>query len=208
MSDSSTTLIQLLPVGPMWPRAVDGLVRDALLAGLGAGFDRVRTRADQILDEADPRTAVEMLSEWEENLSLPDTCAELADTVAERQRRAHAKLIRIGGSTFAYFTAVAAALGYVIEIEEHPAATSDMHCESPLDPDDVVVNGRSIPWCFVLDIRVPSGITVFELDCRAGGCDEPLSWWDNDYFECVMRSEFRRRLATRHLYIRFLYGED
>lgn len=209
MSNSAaTTLVQLLPTGFLWPRQTDDLVRDKLLAALGKSYDRVRARADQLLDEADPRTAVEMLAAWETNLSLPDTCADLADTVAERQRRAHAKLIRIGGDTFDYFKGVARALGFEIEIEEHPAATCESHCESSLDPDDVVVDGKSLPWCYVVDIRVPAGIAVFELDCTTGGCDEPLSWWDNHYFECVMRAEFRRRRTTRHLYVRFLYGTE
>lgn len=208
MSNSATTLIQLLPTGVLWPRQVDGLVRDALLAALGKSYDRVRVRADQVLDEADPRTAVEMLPEWETNLTLPDHCGELAETVAERQKRAHAKMIRVGGDSFDYFKGVARALGFDIEIEEHPAFTCESACVDALDPDDVVVDGKSLPWCFVVDIRVAAGIPIFEFDCQAGGCEDPLAWWDNAYFECVMRSEFRRRLTTRHLYVRFLYGEE
>lgn len=206
MSGAITTLRQLLPTGVLWPRSVDGLVRDKVLSGLAKSYDRVRARADQLIEEADPRTAVEMLAEWETNLSLPDTCAPLAETVAERQRRAHAKLISIGGDTFDYFKGVARALGYEIEIEEHVAFTCISACDDALDPDDVEVGGKLWPWCYVVDIRAPA-ITVFELDCTAGGCDEPLSWWDSHYFECVMRREFRRRLTTRHLYVRFMYGD-
>lgn len=209
MSASATTLTQLLPEGIAWPRDSQGLTRDAVIGALARGYDRVRTRAQQLIEEADPRTAVEMLGEWEANLSLPDSCTGLcsaeAETIADRQRRAHSKLISIGGNTFGYFKGVAAALGYEIEIEEHVAATCDSDCESPLDPDDAIADGLSWPWCFVVDIRA-SATTVFELDCASGGCDEPLSWWGESYFECVMRREFRRRLATRHLAVRFLYG--
>lgn len=206
-NNAATTLVQLLPTGFLWPRQTDDLVRDKLLAALGKSYDRVRARADQLLDEADPRTAVEMLAAWETNLSLPDTCADLADTVAERQRRAHAKLIRIGGDTFDYFKGVARALGFEIEIEEHPAFAAGSACGSALDPDDLVINGQPAPWCFVIDIHAPAE-TVFEFDCAAGCAEEPLRWWGNDYFECVLRREFRRNLSTRHLYVRFIYGES
>jgi uncharacterized protein YmfQ (DUF2313 family) len=206
MSAGGDILRILLPIGDAWPRAVPELVRDQVLDGLGLSYDRVRRRALDLVEESDPRTAIEMLPEWEAALGLPDTCAPLADTVAERQRRAHAKLIARGGDTIAYFTAVAAALGFAITIEEHQAATCESDCEAALDPDDLVIDGLPAPWFTVIDIRAPAEI-VFELDCLAGGCDEPLAWWGNEYFECVMRREIRRRRATRHLYVRFAYGE-
>lgn len=206
MSAGGSILRSLLPSGDAWPRAVAALVRDDVLDGLGATYDRARQRALDLVEESDPRTAVEMLPEWESALGLPDSCAPLAETVVERQRRAHAKLIRRGGHTIAYFVAVAAALGFAISVEEHQAATCESDCEVAIDPDDLVIGGLSMPWPFVLDIRAPAE-TVFELDCLAGGCDEPLAWWGNEYFECVMRREVRRSLYTRHLYVRIFYGD-
>ncbi|CUW41150.1 Putative bacteriophage tail protein [Magnetospirillum sp. XM-1] len=203
--DYGATLRALLPTGEAWPR-MPGLLRDDLLDALGETFARIHNRALDLIEEADPRTAVLLLPEWEQALGLPDECTGQAETVAERQRRAHAKLIAVGGDTFEYFTGVAAALGYAITIAEHPAATCESHCESPLDPDDLVVGGVSMPWCFVIDIGAPTE-TIHELDCVAGGCDEPLRIWGNQLLECVMRREFRRRRTTRHLFLRFAYGD-
>lgn len=205
MTQGGDILRALLPSGEAWPTSVPELVRDDVLDGLGRTYDRVRQRARDLIEESFPGTAVEMLPEWESALGLPDSCAPLADTVAERQRRAHAKLIRRGGYSFAYFIAIAAALGFDIHIDEHPAATCESACDVGLDPDDLVINGKPAPWCFVIDIIAPAE-TYGELDCLAGGCDEPLRWWSNDYLECVLRREFRRNIATRHLFVRFFYG--
>lgn len=204
-ADYGATLRALLPTGEAWPRLPD-LLRDQLLDALAESFARVHNRALDLVEEADPRTAVLLLPEWEAALGLPDDCTGPAETIAERQRRAHARLISVGGHTFEYFTGVAAALGYAITIEEHPPATCESDCVSSLDPDDLVVGDLPSPWCFVVDIRAAEE-TINELDCAAGGCDEPLRWWGNQLLECVMRREFKRRRMTRHLYPRFAYGD-
>lgn len=206
MASSGTTLRALLPTGDVWPRSVPDLTRDQVLDALGVTFDRVRGLAAQLIEESDPRTAVALLPEWERAVGLPDACDALADTIAERQRRAHAKLIRKGGWSRDYFTRIAAALGYQITLVEHTPATCISDCTAALDPDDLTVDGWPRPWPFVLDIHAPA-TTTGELDCRAGGCDEPLRWWNNDYLACVLRREFRRSLPTRHLYVRFFFGD-
>lgn len=203
--DYGATLRALLPTGEAWPRMPD-LLRDQLLDALGETFARVHNRAQDLTEEADPRTAVLLLPEWEQALGLPDECAGQAETVAERQRRAHAKLISVGGHTFEYFIGVAAALGYAITISEHPPATCESDCTVALDPDDLLLEGKLQPWCYVIDVNAPTE-TIHELGCTAGGCDEPLRTWGNKLLECVMRREFRRRRMTRHLYPRFAYGD-
>lgn len=72
-------LLELLPLGAVWPRDLDtGLAK--LLLAKADEFARVDGRADQLIEEADPRTTSEMLSDWERVVGLPDECMDLAPT--------------------------------------------------------------------------------------------------------------------------------
>jgi len=204
-ADYGTTLRALLPTGDAWPRLPD-LLRDQLLDAMAESFARVHNRALDLVEEADPRTAVLLLPEWEAALGLPDDCTGQAETIAERQRRAHARLISVGGHTFEYFTGVAAALGYAITIKEHRPFICRSRCTDALDPTGLEVDGKPMPWCFVVDIHAPPE-TFHRFRCRST-CTEPLRTWGNRLLECVMRREFKRRRLTRHVYLRFAYDGD
>jgi uncharacterized protein YmfQ (DUF2313 family) len=64
----------LLPRGLAWPRAVDAHLTK-LLSAFSLEFARVDQRVDDLLDEADPRSTLELLPEWERMAGLPDPCA-------------------------------------------------------------------------------------------------------------------------------------
>lgn len=109
----------LFPTGPAWSRE-RGAPLDALLAGLSAVWERVDHRAADLLGrEADPRTAIELLPEWERALGLPDPCLAEPLTIADRQRAVTERLSSEGGQSIAFFTALAARLGYTVRIIEH-----------------------------------------------------------------------------------------
>lgn len=101
-------LAQLLPRGSLW--ALDsGSVLSKLLLGIADELARVDGRAEDLVEEWDPRTADECLEDWERVLGLsPDE----ADTVANRRLAATARFIAQGGCTAAYFTGIATALGF------------------------------------------------------------------------------------------------
>jgi uncharacterized protein YmfQ (DUF2313 family) len=87
---------------------------------------RIDARIEQLLQEADPRTADEMLEDWERVLGLPDKCAAEEDlSILERRLIAWAKLTEQGGQSRAYFIDLAARYG-------EPGVTIDevrpMHC--------------------------------------------------------------------------------
>jgi uncharacterized protein YmfQ (DUF2313 family) len=79
-------LSALLPPGKLW-RTV-GSVLEKLLLGSADELERVDGRGDDLLDEADPRTATELLDEYERELDLDE-----AATTAERRARVVARLI-------------------------------------------------------------------------------------------------------------------
>lgn len=129
----------LLPLGDAWPRRPDALLTK-LLAALAEELARVDARSDQLLSEALPAAALELLSDWERVAGLPDACsAELATTFAERRQNVVSVLTQQGGASRAWFIAFAARLGYEIEIDEfRPFITGLSKC------GDVLNGGHSV----------------------------------------------------------------
>ena len=84
---------------------------------------------DQILLEADPRTASLTLTDWERVYGLPDICvaaAGITQSVSERRAALVALITMLGGQSPAFFIALAAVMGYAITISElHPQTTED-----------------------------------------------------------------------------------
>ncbi len=77
----------LLPPGKVWKLIPASILSKVFLAA-GDELERVDGRGQTLIDESDPRTAVEMLAEYERVLDLPST-----GTDAERQARIVALLI-------------------------------------------------------------------------------------------------------------------
>jgi uncharacterized protein YmfQ (DUF2313 family) len=117
-ADHAQMLRQLLPRGAAWEFAPDGTFA-RLLEALAAEFARIDVRAIELLDEADPRTALETLIDWERVAGLPDACTGQPDNVRERQIALVQKLTSIAGQTPADFIELAALIGFEIDIEEH-----------------------------------------------------------------------------------------
>ena len=103
-----SALIKLLPPGDGIAKWFESNVY-RLLEGIAVEFARVHDRALDLLDEADPSTASELLSEWEEVVGLPDECTP-AETEADRQALVVARLRGIGGHAPSDYEAVAEAL--------------------------------------------------------------------------------------------------
>lgn len=129
----------LLPPGMAFPRA-PGAMLSKLLDALAAEFARVDARGWQLIDEADPRSALELLGDWERVCGLPDACtAELATTLQERRAAVVDRLTAVGGASKDYFIALAEAMGYAIEIDEYrPFVAGLSRC------GDVLKGGHSV----------------------------------------------------------------
>ena len=140
----------LLPSGALWLLDPDSEISKTLLA-LAAELSRVDGRGQDLLTEADPRTATEMLSDWEQALGLPDEMVtEIPATDAARRVAITQKLVRIGGQTPAYFVDLSAACGYTVTISEwadHPVLRSGFRCGARCYGAD---------WAFVWTVNVSS----------------------------------------------------
>jgi uncharacterized protein YmfQ (DUF2313 family) len=150
----------LLPRGAAWPRE-PGTVLTQVLDGLAQELARVDLRVENLLDEINPRTTYELLSDWERVLGLPDPCVPAGQTTAERRSAVAAKIAATGGQSRAYFIALAAALGYTITITEQ-------------------VDGLPHKW------RVNAALNTFvEFTCNSP-CTDPLREWGNETLECAI----------------------
>ena len=183
-------LQQLLPPGAVWPRE-DGAVLTGLLGAFAEGAARIDRRMDDLLEESDPRSALEMLPDWETFVGLPDLCVGMPETLAQRRAAVVARLTARGGNSRAYFINLAKALGFEITITEYGPFTCESGCDDPLGDED---------WRFVWQVNAPA-TTFFEFTCESP-CDEPLRAWGNAALECAIT---RRKPA--HTTVVFRYGE-
>jgi uncharacterized protein YmfQ (DUF2313 family) len=111
-------LRKLLPPGLLWRTDPDAVESKAFVA-MGDELVRVEQRGDTLIEESDPRTAVETLDSWETILGLPDEdVTAVPSTTAERQLAVTQKFIRRGGQRRAYFIELAAACGYTVTIQD------------------------------------------------------------------------------------------
>lgn len=183
----------LLPQGHAWSRAPDAILTCILDAGavLLAGAD---FRSGQLAAELDPRTAVELLIDWERVVGLPDPYfSEDVSTLTliERQFDVHAKLTMIGGQSDAYFTSIAPRLGYEITIGEYTPHTVEKTVNTPIYGED---------WAFVWSVK-SAEVTIIESTVGSAVSD-PIRKWGNERLE-----NWIRRYKPAHTYVIFKYGD-
>lgn len=179
----------LLPPGPAWTREPDAQLTKVLRAW-AAELANVDLRADDIINEADPRTTLELLPDWERVAGLPDICAGPAVTLQQRRERLVQRLVDVGGQSPLFFIGLAARLGFTITITEFPRFTCNSECDDPLNTD---------PWCFAWQVNAPAE-TIRDMTCNSG-CDEPIRTWGNQILECVIG-----RVKPAHTTVLFAYG--
>lgn len=183
-------LLDLLPPGAVWPRDLDtGLAK--LLLAKADEFARVDGRADQLIEEADPRTTSEMLSDWERVVGLPDECMDLAPTPDERRQRLHQKLAWQGGQSVSFFINLLDVLGYAgCTISEFRPFRANSKCNAALNQGG---------WRYAWRINVPSSVTVRNMTATSP-CNVPIRRWGDSSLACILA---RYRPAHTVLYISY-----
>lgn len=185
-------LQQLLPRGPIWTRDA-GSTLTAVLAALAAEFARVDARAEALVVELDPARTYEMLTDWERVLGLPDGCTPVVGTISERRAAVIQKLTSLGGQTPAFYVALAAALGFEIEVFEFDPDVDDYY------PGLDISDGR---WRLAWRVNVLTQVdfTVFRAGQSAAG--DRLSEGGALDLECVIK-----RAKPAHTLVVFTYPE-
>lgn len=190
-------LKSLLPRGAAWS-VPPGSALDAFLLGFAEEFARLDRRGTDLMREADPRTTLEMLADWERVAGLPDSCYAAPDNLPERRVALAQKVTGLGGQSRAYFIDLAARLGWDIEIEEHRPARIGMRLGGRLN---------SLDWAHTWTVHIlpfdgdpsedPFRIARAKIGDRMG---VRLRGWGAIDLECVIR-----RAAPAHSIVLFAY---
>jgi uncharacterized protein YmfQ (DUF2313 family) len=174
--DYQEQLLELLPPGPAWPRELDTVLAKLLLAEADE-LARADGRADQLLEEADPRTTSEMLADWERVVGLPDECMDLGPTPEERRQRLHQKLAWQGGQSAAFFLNLLEVLGYPgCTITEFPPMRANSRCDSALNQGG---------WRYAWRINVPSSVVIRNMTAISP-CSAPIRRWGDSSLACIL----------------------
>jgi uncharacterized protein YmfQ (DUF2313 family) len=114
-ADYLAALQALMPRGAVWPRDA-GALQTKVLAGLVKSYETQNQRANNLLVDAFPASAVELLPEWEASLGLPSSAAGPNPSTWARQTLVIARLVGSLGVSVADLQQYAALLGYQITI--------------------------------------------------------------------------------------------
>jgi len=214
LDDYRQQLMALLPPSDVLDIS-DGSQLWSLLDAMSAELARVDGRVDDLLRELDPRSASELLNDWETELGLPSACAPLAISLGERRDAAHAKLTERGGQSRQYFIDQAAKLGFTITITEfRPFVAGSLTA-------DVISNGSD--WIHTWQVNtLSSTVRQFVAGSGAGellntwvnaqsstvrqfvagsGAGELLNTWGNALLECAISED-----KPAHTHVIYGYG--
>lgn len=189
-SDFLSAIHALMPRGLAWPK--DPLsVMGQVMSGLSQVWQRHTEQNNNLLIDAFPSTSVQLLSNWEAALGLPDPCAGASPTLQGRQAQVVARFAGSGGQSVPYATQYAATLGYTITVTEFTPfrmGQQRMGCQLGLQE-----------WAFTWQINAPlNTITYFRMGLSAMG--EPLASWGNAVLQCELNE-----IKPAHTFLNFAY---
>lgn len=189
-------LAALLPRGRAWPRE-EGSTLMRLLLAKADELARIDGRAADLLEETDPRTTLELLTDWERVAGLPDNCIPAPDSIAERRAALLARITGQGGQSRAYFIALAASIGYAVTIDEFRVFAAGSLTGEDLNDDDWAHAWRVNVLPPAVDTGTGFTITYFTAGSNAG---ERLSGFGSLDLECVIS-----RARPAHSVVLFSY---
>ena len=195
--DYAVAFAALLPVGAAWPRDPDSDLM-GYVAGQAGIWGRVDARAaDLLVSESDPRFTAQLLTEWERAYGLPDPCVPVVQTIPERRTALVAKITAQGGQSRAFFTALAATLGYAIEIEEFRPFQPGISSAGGSRGRVMVPNSR---FYWRIKLNTPR-LQRFSAGYSSAGRDSMLSIRRAEDLECVLN-----RWKPAHTVLIFSYN--
>ena len=143
-------LRQLLPPGAAWSRDPASKM-GALMLALAQEPARLDARALDLIEEADPRTTNEILSDWERVAGLPDPNIPAPTTLAARQTALLDRLVSRGGLAQADFINLIGRFGYAATITTHTPFAAGVGYAGGL-----LYDTPSIFW-WAVNVTVPVG---------------------------------------------------
>ena len=191
-------LVSLLPRGTIWEQAFsDESVMGQLMMAMADSLSRADDKAEQLIEEADPRQTTLLFRQWLSVWGVPSDCirAFVESLTDEKLRQILVKKIQgVGLSSRAFLIGLAAEMGAEASIEEKRA----FKCRSRVDQRLYSKEWRT-HWFFVV-LHDDSGKSV-NFSCRSR-VNERLATWGNSALECLIK-EF----CPAHTKVRFIYSE-
>jgi len=189
-SDFVGAIHALMPRGIAWPKDPSSIMGQ-VIAGLAPTWVRHTQANNNLLVDAFPATAVQLLPEWESALGLPDPCAGESPTLAGRQQQVVARFTNSGGQSIPYFIAFAKTLGYSVTATEFtPFRVGQQAMGSPVANQD---------WGFTWQINSPLN-TVSYFRTGQSNVGQPLASWGNAVLQCELTA-----IKPAHTYLNFAY---
>jgi uncharacterized protein YmfQ (DUF2313 family) len=177
LADYVNAFLQLLPSGAAWAKETGSNMVQSITALLPT-YVRSNQAAIDLLQDAFPSSAVNLLPEWESSLGLPDSCQGPSPTILSRQAQVVARFAGSGSLSVPFMIAYAANLGFDISITEY-------------SPFCVGLSGVGAPLAdsgaaFLYAVNCTSyDDHLFEVGIS--GVGEPLGSAVNAVLECEMR---------------------
>ena len=187
-------ILNLLPTGFAWNKGVNSNL-SKLAKAIGNEFARFDQRKNDLLNEADPRSASELLEDWERNFGLPDECGASDRTYLERRSQLLQKFTSRGGQTPSFFKQVIKDLGFDAEIVEHRPFKAGSKA------GDQITNTKD--WRFTFTVTLPPSL-FYKFKAGQGKAGEPLAVYRDDSVKCIID-----RIKPAHTFARysFVLGE-
>ncbi|PXX49363.1 YmfQ family protein [Aquitalea magnusonii] len=190
-ADYLAAMQNLLPRGKAWPREPGATMTQGIF-GLAPTYERQHARANNLLIDAFPASAYELLPEWEAAVGLPDPVLGLAPAVQGRRQQVVARLTAIGGQSAAYYRQLAGALGYSITVTNYaPFRCGQSAAGQPAGSQD---------WCHVWSVNAALN-TIIRFAAGQSGAGEPLASWGNAPLQSQIQSA-----APAHTVVQFHYS--
>jgi uncharacterized protein YmfQ (DUF2313 family) len=189
-SDFASAIHALMPRGLVWPTDPTSVMAQ-VINGLAPTWARHAQANSNLLVDAFPATAVEMLPEWESTLGLPDPCAGPSPSLQGRQQQVVARLTNSGGQSVPFFIAFAKALGYTVTVTEF----------APFRAGQSKVGDAcgNVDWALTWQINAP-GETIAYFRAGLSSAGEPLVDWGNTVLQCELNE-----IKPAHTYLNFAY---
>lgn len=181
LNDFIEMIWDLYPRGPAWVRE-KGLVNN-LNTSTAAELVKIDSRKDRLIDESDPRTTNEMLSDWERNYGLPDECTPIGSNIERRRNTLVTKINFLGDMRPIAYIAIAKELNYDVDLNEwSPFVCGSSECGST-----DMLGGEEIRFVWNFNIY---GVSETFFETGLSVCGDPLgAWQDADELICRVNKQ-------------------
>lgn len=166
-------LLLLLPRGDVW-RAESDSALHKIATAVGAEYRRIEQFAENLVEESDPRTVVDLIGEWETDWGLPTDCTGPLTTLTERRNALVNRIVGIADQSRQTYIDRAAQVGYTITITEYVAGDS-----VPGLPAMPVADAA-----YAVQINAPLNSIQYRQCGQPHG--ELFAAWGNELLECTL----------------------